>query len=174
MHHTGKPSNDPKSRQGWKSSDFSYAGIGSSELTNWARSVCVLQRIDEETFELKLAKRGKRAEAVDILGNRTNSLWLKHADRGILWEQVSAPEPARKKKDKDPSEPHEKPGRPKEEFNIESFITSLTGEHFTVNKLVEAASEFSELSTSTIKRNWLDQIKGKMKYDDEFKTWTPA
>ena len=92
MHHTPKPSADPKSRSGWKTVDKSYAGTGSSELTNWARAVCLLRATsDEGRFQLVLAKRGKRAGATNLEGNRTTSLHLKHADDGILWEQTPEP-----------------------------------------------------------------------------------
>jgi len=91
VHHTGKPM-DPKTKKGWTNTDHSYSGIGSSELTNWARAVCVLTRINTQTFELKLAKRGKRAEAKDMLGNRTDSIYLEHASEGIRWNQVEKPE----------------------------------------------------------------------------------
>ena len=69
LHHTGKPPKDPKSKSGWTQGDYSYEGLGSSDLTNWARAICVLQRFDDNLFELKLPKRGKRAGARDMKGN---------------------------------------------------------------------------------------------------------
>ena len=87
MHHTPKPSSDPKSKSGWNTTDMSYSGTGSSELTNWARAVCVLQSLrDEGRFALRLAKRSNRAGATDFDGGRTNLIHLKHADDSILWE----------------------------------------------------------------------------------------
>jgi len=92
MHHTPKPSTDPKSKSGWNATDHSYAGTGSSELTNWARAVCVLQSTkDEGRFVLRLAKRANRASATDVEGGRTNLIHLKHAEGSILWEQTAAP-----------------------------------------------------------------------------------
>ena len=92
MHHTPKPSADPKSKSEWNRTDQSYAGTGSAELTNWARAVCLLRSTrDEGRFQLVLAKRGKRAGATNLEGNRTTSLHLKHADDGILWEQTPEP-----------------------------------------------------------------------------------
>ena len=89
MHHTPKPSSDPKSKSGWSSTDMSYSGTGSSELTNWARAVCVLQSTkDEGRFALRLAKRANRAGATDIDGGRTSLVHLKHAEGSILWEQT--------------------------------------------------------------------------------------
>ena len=92
MHHTPKPSADPKSKSGWNATDHSYAGTGSSELTNWARAVCVLQATkDEGRFVLRMAKRNKRTGAIDLDDNRTSIVHLKHAEDSILWEQTPAP-----------------------------------------------------------------------------------
>ena len=57
---------------------------------------------EEGNYELLLAKRGKRAGATHLEGDRTNLLYLKHSDHGILWEQrpkpvVIAEEPKEKK-----------------------------------------------------------------------------
>lgn len=92
VHHTSKPPSDKAARQHWHSTDFSYSGTGSSELTNWARAVCLLRRTSEESFELMLAKRGKRAGATAITGEPTNSIHLKHSEGRILWQQTNEPE----------------------------------------------------------------------------------
>jgi len=94
IHHTGKPPSDKAARQHWQTSDFAYAGLGSSDLTNWARAVMVLQDRGHGVFELKLAKRGKRAGILTKDGMITTSLWLKHASNPgqIFWEQTEAPE----------------------------------------------------------------------------------
>ena len=92
VHHTAKPPSDKAARQHWNSTDFSYSGTGSSELTNWARAVCLLRRTSEEDFELMLAKRGKRAGAIDLQGAPTTVVNLKHAENSILWLQTEAPE----------------------------------------------------------------------------------
>ena len=65
MHHTPKPSADPKSKSGWNSTDHSYAGTGSSEFTNWARAVTILRSTKNDgEFNLTLAKRGERVVEV--------------------------------------------------------------------------------------------------------------
>ena len=54
--------------------------LGASELTNWARAVCVLQATkDEGRFVLQMSKRSKRSGAIDLDGNRTSLLHLKHS-----------------------------------------------------------------------------------------------
>lgn len=86
MHHTGKP---PKDKPVRSVADLSYLGIGSSELTNWARAVSVFieNKDDNNVFELTHAKRGKRS---GVLG-RT---FLAHATEGnIFWETTTQPEP---------------------------------------------------------------------------------
>jgi hypothetical protein len=77
-------------KSGRTAGDYSYEGIGSSDLTNWARAIMVLHRFDETLFELKFPKRGRRAGASDSMGSPTTSVWLKHADHGICWVQVDA------------------------------------------------------------------------------------
>jgi RecA-family ATPase len=91
IHHTGKPPSDKAARKHWQTSDFAYAGLGSSDLTNWARAVMVLQDRGHGCFELKLAKRGKRAGVVTADGMSTTSLWLKHSSNPeqIFWETTA-------------------------------------------------------------------------------------
>jgi hypothetical protein len=86
-HHTGKPQSDSKSRQHWNANDFAYIGLGSSELTNWARAIAVLQTTKEQgTFKLLLAKRGLRAGVVDDHRLPVTSIIIQHADSGLHWE----------------------------------------------------------------------------------------
>lgn len=93
IHHTGKPPGDKQSRQGWQSSDWSYAGIGSSELVNWTRASMVLRQTSPGTFQLMLTKRGGRSGATHPDGEPTSVVWLQHATGGrIHWEHVQPPE----------------------------------------------------------------------------------
>ena len=104
-HHTGKPSSDSKSRKHWNEGDFAYIGIGSSELTNWARAIAVLQSTPHDgIYKLLLSKRGRRAGVVDVNGQPTNLIPMKHADSGIYWEPCELPED---------DEDDKKNGRPK-------------------------------------------------------------
>ena len=144
MHHTPKPSSDPKSKSGWNTTDMSYSGTGSSELTNWARAVCVLQSTkDEGRFALRLAKRANRASATDVEGGRTNLIHLKHAEGSILWEQTAAPfvaEPKPKQKAKAKKAAPAKPKPTKEELSsIRSKATSK--ELKDVDGLIERINE---------------------------------
>ncbi len=85
MHHTGKP---PKDKPVKNVADLAYLGIGSSELTNWARAVSVMVQNsdDNDVYELTHAKRGRRS-GVD---GRT---FLTHASDGkIYWRTTTQPE----------------------------------------------------------------------------------
>ena len=96
VHHTGKPPRrDGKKQVAETISELAYAGLGSSELVNWARAIMLLQPVGDEAFKLVLAKRGKRACATHPGPEfvQTCVLWLKHATDGrIWWQQVEPPE----------------------------------------------------------------------------------
>lgn len=92
IHHTGKPPADKKARDGWQTSDWSYSGIGSSELVNWTRASMVLRQCSEGTFQLMFPKRGSRAGATHPDGTPTTTVWLQWANDGIFWNHVQPPE----------------------------------------------------------------------------------
>jgi RecA-family ATPase len=97
LHHTGKPSRDPKSSTHWTASDLAYSGLGSSALTNWSRETAVLVRLktadgEPPTFQFSMTKRRKRAGLTDTAGQSTDTIFLRHSTRGgICWEQCEAP-----------------------------------------------------------------------------------
>lgn len=106
-HHTGKPQSDSKSRAHWNANDYAYIGLGSSELTNWARAICVLQTTKHSgIFKVLLAKRGNRAAVVDNHGQPTTEIIIQHAGRGLHWEPGELPE-----EPEEEPKPHGKPGR---------------------------------------------------------------
>jgi hypothetical protein len=107
-HHTGKPQSDSKSRAHWNANDYAYIGLGSSELTNWARAIAVLQTTKHEgIFKVLLAKRGNRAAVVDEHGHPTTDIVIKHADKGLHWEVAELPEETQEE-----GKPQGKSGRP--------------------------------------------------------------
>lgn len=104
IHHTGKPArgSEKNAETNMSIGDYSYIGLGSSDLTNWARAIMVIREVgnhgtdeiadEERLFELILPKRGKRAGFCDINGQQVNSkLYLKHAAGRICWELAEAP-----------------------------------------------------------------------------------
>ena len=100
LHHTGKPSKDPKAASHWTASDLAYSGLGSSALVNWARETAVLVRIKmpdgaPPTFQLSMTKRRTRAGMVDSTGTPTDTIFVRHSQHGgICWEQCESPDPA--------------------------------------------------------------------------------
>jgi hypothetical protein len=97
LHHTGKPSKDPKTSSHWTASDLAYSGLGSSALTNWSRETAVLVRLktaegEPPTFQFSMTKRRKRAGLIDTAGEPTDTIFLRHATHGgICWEQCEPP-----------------------------------------------------------------------------------
>ena len=84
FHHTGKPPKDKASAHaGWTPSDYAYMGLGSSEITNWARAVMYIHRREERKYKLIGAKRGSRA---NLGGNNQDSIDIKWGKHGIYWE----------------------------------------------------------------------------------------
>ena len=97
VHHTGKPSKDAGAHKGWSESDFAYLGLGSSDVTNWARAISVFTPVGVDTgvFRFMIPKRGKRAGMVDSFSKETaTSIFLKHAGQGLGWVQCAPPEEA--------------------------------------------------------------------------------
>ena len=94
IHHTGKTSKDPASMKGWSDSDFAYLGLGSSELTNWARAISVFMPYGANSgiFRFLTAKRGNRSGLRDTSGEFTTSIFLEHSGQGQGWSQCAAPE----------------------------------------------------------------------------------
>ena len=112
LHHTGKPSKDPKATEHWTASDLAYSGLGSSALVNWSRETAVLLRVktpdgQPPTFQLSMTKRRKRAGLRDVNGEPADTIFLRHSGHeGICWEQCISPvsegKPGRYKSAKEP------------------------------------------------------------------------
>lgn len=91
LHHTGKPAKDAaKSQKHWSSRDFSYMGIGSSELSNWARAIICLTASGEDEFRMIFAKRGMRA-GIKVGNIPTTELHLAYSTTHICWRHIPKP-----------------------------------------------------------------------------------
>jgi RecA-family ATPase len=100
IHHTPKP---VREGNGYQGADKAYSGFGSSELTNWARSVLTLAPCGDDAdgkriYRLEVTKRGKRSNlnskgiiAQNAIQPHAN---LRHSDVGLAW--IAADEPERK------------------------------------------------------------------------------
>ena len=124
---------------------------------------------EEGDYELLLAKRGKRAGATHLEGDRTNLLYLKHSDTGILWEQrpkpvVIAEEPKPKAKRKAKAAP--KPRKSKEEIStirskattkqiedLDGLIARIT-EPMNKKQIQELAEKHGHGSAYLVKKQW--------------------
>lgn len=123
VHHTPKPQVNPGKRQfAKKTSEYQYAGAGSFDLPGWARAVMTLDEATDGVFRLVLAKRGRRAGATHLDGTQTTMLWMRHAEKGIHWEQAdppSEPEESHQPKEKKLTIPEQVAG-----FNLGTFLSS--------------------------------------------------
>ena len=155
-HHTGKPQGDSKSRAHWNTNDFAYVGLGSSELTNWARAICVLQTTREDgTFRLLLAKRGRRAGVVDEIGDSTTQIGLRHGQVGLYWEPCALPTEEQTTKEKG------KPGAPSALSEVEkqeaiAFISCFPENEQLRTSTMQACKDRFKLKChiETIKNVW--------------------
>lgn len=91
-HHFPKPKG--KDSQPESIADMAYSGMGSSELTNWAREVCVLKEMGMNTprkFLLGLTKRGSRSGMEDSTGKKTAQICIQHGEKHLTWEYAELP-----------------------------------------------------------------------------------
>ena len=87
IHHTGKPKSQ-ELRKFAKNADMEYLGIGSSDITNWARAISVIlpSPDDENVYEFVHCKRGKR------VGGKTK-VYLRQGSStsDIFWYETEKP-----------------------------------------------------------------------------------
>ena len=116
-----------------------------------------------------MAKRGKRAGATHLEGDRTNLLYLKHSDHSILWEQRPKPiivveEPKPKAEHK--AQPAPKPKPTKEEISVirseattkqirdlDGLIARIT-EPMNKKQIQELAEKHGHGSAYLVKKQW--------------------
>jgi hypothetical protein len=94
MHHTGKPKASSE-KEGHTVADLAYAGLGSSEFTNWFREVAVLFRCqgEEPIYKFGLTKRRGRAGLKDANNEFKGEIYIRHAaEKGVIrWEYSQPP-----------------------------------------------------------------------------------
>jgi hypothetical protein len=94
----------PKPREGTArtDSDLAYAGFGSSALTNWAREVVTLQRLETApgqppTCSFTCTKRRLRSGMRSWENQPTAKIFIRHSPEperhGMIWQQCQQPEP---------------------------------------------------------------------------------
>jgi RecA-family ATPase len=171
VHHTGKPKST-KETATWTALDYAYSGIGSSELVNWARAVMVLNPMGDHDFELKLAKRGPRANARHPNGDFTTSVFLKHGVDSIRWHQQEAPLP--------PEEVETKKSGPKSKVatlacsNLHDVLNSCQKDGESANSIGQRLHKFSRkigktLGLTKCRTDLLDALveNNKLRYEEK-------
>ena len=123
---------------------------------------------DEGLYELLLAKRGKRAGATHLEGDRTNLLYLKHSDHSILWEQrpkpiiaVVEPKPKAKRKEAAPKPKVSKTrvaaarskASTKQIEDLDGLIARIT-EPMNKKQIQELAEKHGHGSAYLVKKQW--------------------
>jgi hypothetical protein len=90
VHHVSKPPRDdkPATRRGI------YAGLGSVELSGWARETISINTVnwDERLFELEFGKRSKRLGLCDETGKPIEKLYIRQSKDAVFWEAVNQAE----------------------------------------------------------------------------------
>lgn len=89
-HHTPKITNRDSSA--WSATDYSYAGAGGAELTNWARAILVIDATAiPGTYKWIAAKRGSRIGWRDGLDKKEFTRFYQHSRREdvICWEDAN-------------------------------------------------------------------------------------
>jgi hypothetical protein len=107
MHHTGKPKS-AADKEGQTTADLAYAGLGSSEFTNYFREVAVLFRCqgDQPVYKFGLTKRRGRAGLRNALGDFAGEVLIRHSRTpgAIRWEYAAEGEDQTARQD-GPSKP---------------------------------------------------------------------
>ena len=133
---------------------------------------------DEGYYELLLAKRGKRAEATHLEGDRTCLLHLKHSSDSILWEQRPKPivvveETKPKAECKAKAKPAPKPKPTKDEIStirskatskqikdFDGLIARIT-EPMSKGEIYKLAEANGHGSAHTLRKNW-NQVETRL------------
>ena len=112
MHHTGKPKTSAE-KEGHTVADLAYAGLGSSEFTNYFREVAVLFRCqgEEPIYKFGLTKRRGRADLKDHTGQFKSEIYIRHAaQKGVIRWEYSQP-PSQSGTDPAPRDAHSRPAK---------------------------------------------------------------
>jgi hypothetical protein len=93
IHHTPKAIKDSDLVASIADLDMQFMGFGSVEIPNSFRAVNVLARVPRShVFKLVLSKRGDKAGAKTLTGERTSSIYLEQSREQIFWFQTELPD----------------------------------------------------------------------------------
>ena len=91
VHHTPKTTGRDTTK--WKPNDWSYAGAGSADITNWARAMIVIDPgHNMGVYRFVAAKRGGRIGWRDEMDEKIYEKWFQHSPaKYFCWEETEAP-----------------------------------------------------------------------------------
>ena len=146
LHHTGKPPKDQTQRL--QGGDLSYLGIGSSDLTNWARAISVITEADQDRFLFAHPKRGGKLPRQKI--------YLERGKEDVRWYEADSQE--------DPEPPQKRQGK-YDGLSFE-YISGMTNED--LGKKIEHHFPREKMDKNRLAL----EKKGFIKFDYESKRWT--
>ena len=119
---------------------------------------------NEGDYELLLAKRGKRAGATHLEGDRTNLLYLNHSTDSILWEQRPTPiivveEPKPKKTKEEIAEGRSKAAS-KQIEDLDGLIARIT-KPMKKTEIVNLAADNGHGSYYLVNKHW-EKVEEKL------------
>lgn len=149
VHHTGKPS---ESRTSTKRDplELSYSGLGSSEITNWARAIAVLSPVgsDGRTFRFTLAKRRNRSGLRSNYTGHDDVIFLQHASGGIGWTEVAPPEEQKESKTRQKTQE----SRAHDFSTLASQVIGQAGGQIAKSDLIDSLAENPGISRTVAKK----------------------
>ena len=84
------PKTNFRTTEKWRFSDWQYAVAGAGDLTNWARTILVIEPTPiMGVHKFIAAKRGARIGWENEYGDRETSRYFAHAERGIFWQPAT-------------------------------------------------------------------------------------
>lgn len=160
LHHTGKPSKEGRQAQKkWSSRDFSYMGLGSSDLSNWARAIITVVSTSDDEFRLIFAKRGTRAGITDEKGNPATELHLAHSGGHICWKNIPRPQEGDKLN---------------EQFAAFGRMLAIKGQPLRASDIIKLAAKEMKRGERTLWKMW-DGGEGELAnyFKREGELWIP-
>jgi RecA-family ATPase len=165
MHHVPKPKEKDKNAT---NKDLSYAGSGSSDLTNWPRAIGVLQKLGNlDAYQFIVAKREKRTGMVGDDGKTwTDTIEVQHGRDGIYWERMDKGMRDDWEEAKAAAEKHTRGGRPPKTIKITESKRNALRKFLTENpeasgrEMGQQIERLWQVSDKIARRNLEELISG--------------
>ena len=166
-HHTGKPPRDAKAENAWTNNDYSYYGIGGSDLSNAVRAIAIIRALDNDVYEFRLTKRERRAGLSDADGRATTAIRLEHSapNEGSYWRYSDRAAP------KEEFE-QQKIFSPKQVEKYENAIAILRAQPQPWRDAIRLCETIFELKERQIKRTICPELKRRGLIQTADGVWT--